>query len=86
MPFPIPRVYLINWQTGIRLPFHHIFPVFPPIFYLMSSFEGVDMDQECVSFLQGYCPAAFIIILLVALGLHLSELVSLPIGPSDAFP
>ena len=86
VPLPIPRAYHINWQIGIRLPFHYIFPILPPILYLMSALQGSDMDQDCVSFLQGYCHAAFIIILFMALHLFLLELVNLPVGPSDIFP
>ena len=56
------------------------------IVYLMLSLEDSDMDQDHVSSLQVYCPAAFIIILLVAPCLLLLELVSLPVGSSDMFP
>ena len=52
----------------------------------MLSFEGGDMDQDCVSFLQGYCPAVFIIILLMEPYLFLLKPVSIPVGPSDVFP
>ena len=44
------------------------------------------MGQDCVSFPEGYCPAAPIIILFLAPCLFLLELVSLPVGPFDAFP
>ena len=43
----------------------------------MSSLEGSDMDQDCVSCLQGYCPAAFVIVLFVVTCLLLSQLIGL---------
>ena len=44
------------------------------------------MDQDHVSGLQGYCPAAFVIVVFVVPCLLLLELISLPMGLSDAFP
>ena len=44
VPLPIPGAYHIDWYIGIVLPFHHIFPIFPSVLYLMVAFEGSCMD------------------------------------------
>ena len=52
----------------------------------MSGLEGSDIDQDCVSFPEGNCPAVSILILFMVPHLFFLELVSLPVGPSEVFP
>ena len=62
------------------------YSLFSHWFFILCHPLKVITQSRTVSFLQGYCPAAFIIILLVAPCLFLMEQVGFPVDTSDVFP